>query len=104
MDIRPCDVQMFINKSSDNNKTNNDTLKYNELYQNLSYEFKKNTENETKKTNQLNKTEGETIDNNKKGSQQFYNEKNDKKKKVKKEEVAEKSKKQKESYIFDVSI
>lgn len=101
MEIRPCDAQMFINKSTENNKNNNDTLKQNDLYQNLSENFKKNIENDNIKTIQSNKSQGELIDSDKKGNSHFNNNQNPKKSKKKNEENENTNK---SKHLFDVSI
>lgn len=100
MEIRPCDAQMFINKSTSDNK--NETLRQNDFNQNLSEYFKKNTEQDTQKTIETGKTGQDSINSNKDGKGQF-NEGDSKKNKFKKNAKKE-EKKQGETHIFDVSI
>ena len=100
MEIRPCDAQMFINKSTSDNK--NETLRQNDFNQNLSEYFKKNTEQDTQKPIETGKTGQDSINSNKDGKGHF-NEGDSKKNKFKKNAKKE-EKKQGETHIFDVSI
>lgn len=79
MDIRPVDVQMFINKSSQINKNENQEQKGTEQYQLFSDHFQKTTEKQEQKTIETNKSEDSQI--NKDGKGNGNNSKNKKNKK-----------------------
>ncbi|WP_250278444.1 hypothetical protein [[Clostridium] colinum] len=79
MDIKPIDVQMFINKSTQINKSedyNHRNLEQNFIF---SEHFKKNTDMEGQKTIESSKTEEENINKDKKGKGNLYNKNNNKK-------------------------
>ncbi len=91
MDIRPVDVQMFINKASqinrgeDNNQRNMD--------QNLMFSehLKKNVETENRKTIESNKANEESINKDGKGNGSSYSKNNNKKNKDDKKPKANKN-------------
>lgn len=100
MDIKPVDVQMFINRSSQINKSEDSTQKH--LDQNLMFaeHFRKNIETDNKKTLESNKSEKENVDKDSKNNRNFNKrDKNNKKEDVKKEEA----KKEKLSFL-NISI
>ncbi len=100
MDIRPVDVQMFINKSSQINRTEDDTQK--NMDQNLMFSehLKKNVEIENKKTIESNKAQEQDVDKDGRGKGNLSRRKNSKKDKGNK-----KDKNSKDGLSFlDISI
>ena len=100
MDIRPVDVQMFINKSSQANKYENNSQRSAEQGFVFSEHLKKNIESENKKTIQSNKSEDSQISKDGKGKG-FNRDKKENSKKKEKEQ--EKRKEQKLSFL-DIKI
>lgn len=102
MDIRPVDVQMFINKASqvnrgeDNNQRNMD--------QNLMFSehLKKNVETENRKTIESNKANEDNVDKDGKGNGASYHKKNNNKKS--KDNKNLKSNKNNSLSFLDISI
>lgn len=72
MDIRPVDVQMFINKSSQINRAEDNNQK--NMDQNLMFSehLKKNVETENRRTIESNKSEEENINKDGKGNGSYY--------------------------------
>lgn len=72
MDVRPVDVQMFINKSSQINRAEDNNQK--NMDQNLMFSghFKKNVETENRRTVESNKSEEQNINKDGKGNGSYY--------------------------------
>ena len=103
MDIRPVDVQMFINKSSQINRNEDNNQK--NLDQNLMFSehLKKNVETDNKRTIESNKSEEQNINKDGKGNGSHY--KNNKNKKDKEVDNKHKNKsKNNELSFLDISI
>ena len=79
MDIRPIDVQMFINKSSQINRSEDNNQK--NMDQNLMFSehLKKNVETENKKTIESNKAQEQDVNKDGKGNGNLYSKKHNKK-------------------------
>ena len=101
MDIRPVDVQMFINKSSNINRAEDNNQK--NMDQNLlfSEHLKKNVETENKKTIESNKSEQQNVNKDGKGNSGPYSQ--NKKQKNKEGEKEKMNTKDKLSFL-DISI
>nr|WP_317358274.1 hypothetical protein [uncultured Tyzzerella sp.] len=101
MDIRPVDVQMFINKSSQLNRAEDFDQK--NMDQNLMFSehLKKNIETENRKTIETNKSEEQNINKDGKGNNGHYK-KQQKNKNINSKE--EKSKKTNSLSFLDISI
>ena len=101
MDIRPVDVQMFINKSSNINRSEDNNQK--NMDQNLlfSEHLKKNVETENKKTIESNKSEQQNVNKDGKGNSGSYSQ--NKKQKNKEGEKEKMNNKDKLSFL-DISI
>lgn len=101
MDIRPVDVQMFINKSSQVNR-NEDNNQRN-MDQNLMFseQLKKNVETDNKRTIESNKSEEQNINKDGKGNGSYY--KNNKKDKEKDKDSKKNNKNDGLSFL-DISI
>ena len=101
MDIRPVDVQMFINKSSNINRSEDNNQK--NMDQNLlfSEHLKKNVETENKKTIESNKSEQQNVNKDGKGNSGSYSQ--NKKQKNKEDEKEKMNNKDKLSFL-DISI
>lgn len=103
MDIRPVDVQMFINKASQINKNENREQMTNEQFQLFSDNFKKTNEQQNQKTIETNKSEDSQINKDGKNKKNKYKYKN--KKNTKSKENNKESRNLKESQgLFNVSI
>ena len=101
MDIRPVDVQMFINKSSNINRSEDNNQK--NMDQNLlfSEHLKKNVETENKKTIESNKSEQQNVNKDGKGNSGSYSQ--NKKQKNKEGEKEKMNNKDRLSFL-DISI
>mgnify|MGYP001624989762 CR=1 FL=1 len=86
MDIRPVDVQMFINKSSQINRTEDNNQKTMDENLMFSEHLKKNVETENKRTLESNKSEGQNINKDGKGNNGQYKKQGKNKKKKQKNE------------------
>lgn len=103
MEIRPVDVQMFINKSSQTTRTE-DNAQHN-MDQNLMFSehLKKNVQEESKKTIETNKSKEQNINKDKKGNGGFY--KNNKKsQKDQEKDEKEENKKPLSLSFLDITI
>lgn len=101
MDIRPVDVQMFINKSAQINKNENQEQKGNEQFQLFSDHFQKTTQEQQNKTIETNKSEDSQI--NKDGKNKGQN-KNKEKNNSKSKEKDKKNNSGVKLSLFDISI
>lgn len=101
MDIKPVDVQMFINKSSQINKNENQEQKGNEQFQFFAETFKKTNQEKNQKTIETNKSEDSQV--NKDGKNQNQKQKNNKQKNNKTLNNKNSNKKQSQS-LFNVCI
>lgn len=103
MDIRPVDVQMFINKSSQINRNEDNNQK--NMDQNLlfSQHLKKNIETENKRTIESNKSEQQGINKDGKGNSGSYKKSEKQKKEEDKKNKNNNSNKEKLSFL-DISI
>lgn len=102
MEIRPVDMQLFVNKSADVNKINDQSQQNMESQQLFSEEFAKTTERENQSTVNSQKSEDRNIaDDGSGGGNKSGNRRNRKRKSVEEEE---KVKKKLGGSIFDVSI
>lgn len=106
MDIRPVDVQMFINKSSQIDKNENREQKGNEQFQMFSEHFQKTTKDEMQKTIETNKSEDRELNKDRKGNKRNKETKENKGIKASKEKENSKENKNKNQGIslFDISI
>ncbi len=86
MDIRPVDVQMFINKSSQINRTEDNNQKTMDENLMFSEHLKKNVETENKRTLESNKSEGQNINKDGKGNNGQYKKQGKNKKETQKNE------------------
>lgn len=102
MDIRPVDVQMFINKTSQLNKSEDNNQKANDQNLMFSDHLKKNFESENQKTIESNKSEEQNISKDGRGNKGSY-QKNKKNKKQQEQEKDKKTKKSSMSFL-DISI
>lgn len=100
MDIRPVDVQMFINKSMQTNR--NDDFNQYETDKNLTFfeHFKKDIETDNKKTIESDKSNQASINKDGKGHSSYNNKKENKKEEKKKNT----STKSKSLGFLDISI
>lgn len=103
MDIRPVDVQMFINKSSQIDKNENREQKGNEQFQMFSEHFQKTTKDEMQKTIETNKSEDRELNKDGKGNKRNKQNKEIKASKEKENSKENKNKNQGIS-LFDISI
>lgn len=101
MDIRPVDVQMFINKSSQLNSAEDNNQK--SMDQNLMFSehLKKNVETENKKTIESNKSEEQNINKDGKGNSNYYK---DQKKNKDRDNKKDKNNKKDGLSFLDISI
>ncbi len=101
MDIRPVDVQMLINKSSQTNR--NEDLNQQQFDRNLAFfqEFKKELQTDSKRTIESDKSNQTNIN---KDGKNMSSDKNKRGKKEKKEEEKKKTSKNESLSFLDISI